>query len=283
MLALVVGSATHSFELMLSAFILGLALGALWIRRRADRSVDSIRSLGLVQWCMGLLALATLPLYVSSFEWISSLLSTFARNDAGYTGFTIAKYALCLIIMLPATLCAGMTLPLITRTLMANGSGERAIGAVYAWNTLGSILGVMLGGLVLLPVIGLKPMLIVAAVVDTGIGVLLLSQSRCRHPQASLSGSRCSRRSGRVHRVDCRIACGWTPTCSPAECIALERCCSRTTGTCCFTGTAAPPPSRVTRTKPAGWIYPGDEWKAGRVVAADVVSSPAAARRRRFP
>ena len=89
---------------MLSAFILGLALGALWIRRRADRSVDSIRSLGLVQWCMGLLALATLPLYVSSFEWISSLLATFARNDAGYTGFTIAKYAVCLIIMLPATL-----------------------------------------------------------------------------------------------------------------------------------------------------------------------------------
>ena len=32
MLALVLGSATHSFELMLSAFILGLALGAWWIR-----------------------------------------------------------------------------------------------------------------------------------------------------------------------------------------------------------------------------------------------------------
>jgi spermidine synthase len=183
MLALVVGSATHSFELMLSAFILGLALGALWIRRRADRSVDSIRSLGLVQWCMGLLALATLPLYVSSFEWISSLLSTFARNDAGYTGFTIAKYAVCLVIMLPATFCAGMTLPLITRTLMANGSGERAIGAVYAWNTMGSILGVMLGGLVLLPVIGLKPMLIVAAVVDTGIGVLLLHKAGASSPK----------------------------------------------------------------------------------------------------
>src|SRR6185369_2505884 len=31
MLSLVLGSATHSFELMLSAFILGLALGALWL------------------------------------------------------------------------------------------------------------------------------------------------------------------------------------------------------------------------------------------------------------
>jgi predicted membrane-bound spermidine synthase len=36
MLSLVLGSATHSFELMLSSFILGLALGGLWIRKRVD-------------------------------------------------------------------------------------------------------------------------------------------------------------------------------------------------------------------------------------------------------
>ena len=48
--------------------------------------------------------------------------------------------------MLPATFCAGMTLPLITRTLIRVGRGERAIGRVYAWNTLGSIVGVVLAG-----------------------------------------------------------------------------------------------------------------------------------------
>jgi spermidine synthase len=177
MLALVLGSATHSFELMLSAFILGLALGAWWIHSRADRQIDPFRRLGLVQCSMGLLALATLPLYVASFGWISSLLSTFARNDSGYVGFTLAKYGLCLIIMLPATFCAGMTLPLITRALLTKGSGERAIGSVYAWNTLGSIVGATTGGLILLPLIGLKPMLMTAAVIDFGIGILLLSRT----------------------------------------------------------------------------------------------------------
>ena len=177
MLALVLGSATHSFELMLSAFILGLAFGAWWIRSRADRLTSPIRTLGTVQWMMGLLALATLPLYVQSFGWVAALLSTFARNDAGYTGFTIARYGLCLAIMLPATFCAGMTLPLITRTLLAAGAGERAIGAVYAWNTLGSILGVAIGGLVLLPMIGLKAMLIAGATIDMGIGAVLLARA----------------------------------------------------------------------------------------------------------
>jgi spermidine synthase len=178
MLALVLGSATHSFELMLSAFILGLALGAWWIRSRADRLKSPLHTLGLVQWIMGTLALATLPLYVLSFEWTATLLATFARTDAGYNGFTLARYGLCLVVMLPATFCAGMTLPLLTQTLMKHGSGERAIGAVYGWNTLGSIIGVIAGGLVLLPVIGLKLMLIAGASLDMAIGVLLLWQAR---------------------------------------------------------------------------------------------------------
>lgn len=36
MLSLVLGSSTHSFELMLSAFIMGLAFGSLWIKRRIE-------------------------------------------------------------------------------------------------------------------------------------------------------------------------------------------------------------------------------------------------------
>ena len=36
MLSLVLGSSTHSFELMLAAFILGLALGGWWLRNRID-------------------------------------------------------------------------------------------------------------------------------------------------------------------------------------------------------------------------------------------------------
>src|SRR6266699_708955 len=40
MLSLVLGASTHSFELMLSAFILGLACGGYWVRRRIDSIAD---------------------------------------------------------------------------------------------------------------------------------------------------------------------------------------------------------------------------------------------------
>jgi spermidine synthase len=186
MLSLVFGSATHSFELMLSAFILGLGLGALWVSRRADRWPDPVRALGLVQCAMGALAIATLPLYMASFHWISSLIGVFAKTSAGYAGFTIARYGICLVVMLPATFCAGMTLPLITRILYHDGDNEAAIGEVYASNTAGSIVGVQLAGLALLPLLGVKLLVIAGAALDVAIGLVLLRVAfrRAVTPQA---------------------------------------------------------------------------------------------------
>jgi spermidine synthase len=180
MLSLVLGSATHSFELMLSAFILGLAIGAYWVRTRADRFADPLRALGVVQWLMGMAAIATLPLYLMSFEWMASFQQSLQRSDAAYSAFMVIRYAICLAVMLPATFCAGMTLPLITRTLIVAGAGERAVGAVYAINTFGSIVGVALAGLVLMPLLGLKMLLIAGALVDIGLGVLLLRPTLAR-------------------------------------------------------------------------------------------------------
>ncbi|HUX32870.1 MAG TPA: hypothetical protein VMV51_03290, partial [Gemmatimonadaceae bacterium] len=174
MLSLVLGAATHSFELMLSAFILGIALGAWWIRGRADALAHPMRTLGIVQWVMGTLAVATLPLYMASFDWMAALIKMFATTDAGYHGFVVARYLICLLIMLPATFCAGITLPLITKILIGDGAGERAIGAVYGVNTLGSIAGVILAGLILMPWLGLKLLLISGALVDIGLGIALL-------------------------------------------------------------------------------------------------------------
>jgi spermidine synthase len=174
MLSLVMGSSTHSFELMLSAFILGLALGAGWIRRRADRLGNPVRALALIQVTMGALALASLPVYLQSFGWTASLIQATARTEAGYELFTVARYLICLAIMLPATFCAGMTLPLLTRILMTGGAGERAIGTIYGVNTLGSIGGAALAGLVLLPLIGLKGALVLGGGLDMILGVLLL-------------------------------------------------------------------------------------------------------------
>jgi spermidine synthase len=174
MLSLVLGASTHSFELMLSTFILGLALGGLAVRRWVDRVASAERLLAGVQIAMGLLALATLPVYDASFGFMEYLMKGLARNEAGYLWFNLSGQLICALVMLPAAFCAGMTLPLLTGALLRRGEGERSIGRVYAANTLGAIAGVLLAVHLGLPLLGLKGTLIAGALVDAGAGLALL-------------------------------------------------------------------------------------------------------------
>jgi spermidine synthase len=174
MLSLVLGASTHSFELMLSTFILGLALGGLAVRRQVDTSRSPERLLGWVQVAMGLFALATLPLYNWTFDVMEALMRGLARTDTGYFFFNLSGQAVAALVMLPATFCAGMTLPLITGAMLRGGAGERAIGQVYAANTLGAIAGVLLAVHIGLPLLGIKGALLLGCAIDITLGLLLL-------------------------------------------------------------------------------------------------------------
>jgi len=175
MLTLVLGGSTHSFELMLAAFILGLALGGLYVRRRIQQLANPTRFLAYAQLLMGGFALATLPVYGESFEWMSFLLQALARTDQGYALFVVASSVIALLIMLPATFVAGTTLPLLTFILFNRGHGERTIGSVYAANTVGAILGVLAAVHLLMPAVGVKGVVVIGAGLDLALGVALLA------------------------------------------------------------------------------------------------------------
>jgi len=180
MLSLVLGASTHSFELMLATFIAGLALGGLAIRRRIDAFAEPVRALAIVQVAMGLAALATLPLYDATFTLMEALMQGLARSEAGYRLFNLAGALVAALVMMPATFCAGMTLPLLTAALLRRGRGEPAIGGAYAANTLGAIVGVLLAVHVGLPYLGLKSTLVGGALIDVALGFALLAHLRAR-------------------------------------------------------------------------------------------------------
>ncbi len=177
MLSLVLGASTHAFELMLSAFILGLALGSWWIRNRIETITHPLRFLGAVQISMGLLALGTIVGYNGTFDLMGALMQGLARNESGYWLFNLSSHAIAMAVMLPVTFCAGMTLPLITAMLVRTGFGERSIGHVYAANTIGAIIGVVAAVHFLLPLVGLKFTIGAGAALDLLLGIVLLQRS----------------------------------------------------------------------------------------------------------
>jgi spermidine synthase len=178
MLNLVMGSSTHAFELMLSAFIFGLAFGGLWIQRRIDRIALPVRFLAYLQIIMGLFALGTLLVYANTFAVMQLLVNTLSKTDTGYALFNLSSSAIAIAVMLPATFCAGMTLPLITFVLLREGCGERSIGSVYAANTVGAIIGVFFAVHLGMPLLGLKGLIVLGACCDISLGIFLMLRFR---------------------------------------------------------------------------------------------------------
>lgn len=169
------GTSMHSFELMLAAFILGLAFGGGWVRRRADRITDPIRVAAGAQILMGVFALLSLPAFANSFHWMAWFMQGLARTDQGYVFFSLASSAIAIAVMMPAAFFAGMTLPLFTTALLETGHGERSIGRVYAVNTLGAIVGVFAATHLLIPQLGLYSAIFIAAGLDIVLGFVLFA------------------------------------------------------------------------------------------------------------
>ncbi|MFV2057834.1 MAG: MFS transporter [Thiohalomonadales bacterium] len=173
MLNHVLSSSTHAFELMLSAFISGLALGGLWIHRRIQH-IDSVLYLGGFQIAMGIAALLSLIFFGYTIDITTWLLGILDKTDNGYILYNLASEGTAFLIMLPATFFAGTTLPLITYTLIKIQRSETSIGYVYSVNTLGAIVGILLVTHIGFTLLGLKGVILSGAFIDIVLGWAIL-------------------------------------------------------------------------------------------------------------
>jgi len=174
MLSMVLGSSVQSFELMLSAFILGLAIGSYIIKFRIDRLHSLFSTFSAIQILMGLFAILSLVLYNHTFNFMEWLLGAVQSDSGGYRIFTVSGLVISYAIMLPATICAGMTLPLLVKMAQNAGMGEQSTGKIFAADTAGGILGVILAFHFLMPQFGLKFLIIFAGILDVGLGIWFL-------------------------------------------------------------------------------------------------------------
>lgn len=174
MLSMVLGSSNHAFELMLSAFILGLAAGGWVLKGRIDKLHSIGVVLGIVQIIMAVLAVVSIAVYNQMFDFFAWGMSAVSRSSGGYGLFNIISHATAVMVMVPVAFCAGMTLPLITTALMAERQDKAVIGKVYALNTVGAIVGVLLASHVVMPTLGVKNVVLIGAAFDCAIGVLLI-------------------------------------------------------------------------------------------------------------
>ncbi len=138
------GSSQFTFSMVVAAFVLCIALGGLSVSSftRVPRAVLTIN-----MWV--LVALLTLLYFFlpQAPYWVFVLRSSFSNLDVAFTVYYLAGFAALLaVIGLPVVL-SGITIPLIFHHLRSEyGELGSLAGRLYGWNTVGSLLGALIGG-----------------------------------------------------------------------------------------------------------------------------------------
>lgn len=174
MLALSLGSSSHAFSIMLLTFITGIAAGS-WVVTRWRGLRRSLDAFGYAELALALTLILTVGFYVKIPHWFVQVASVLARQPQAYPLYEVAQGLICFLVMFVPTLCLGMTLPLATRAASHDVRHTgRSVGTVFAVNTVGTVLGAALTGLLLLPALGLARTFFLGIALNAALGVFTL-------------------------------------------------------------------------------------------------------------
>ena len=171
-LIMVVGGSTYAFTLILLVFLLGIGLGSIIVARRSAPRLDTAASAALAQ---GITGVGAALLFVFFGFLPSYIIAVFQIADLGAAArLFLMGVAVGAVVLIPA-IGMGMTFPLLTDLTAREREARGAdIGAAYALNTIGSILGAVLTGFVLIVALGTQTTLRLGLIVN-GIAALALA------------------------------------------------------------------------------------------------------------
>jgi spermidine synthase len=222
LLGLVFGHTVFAITTVLSAFMAGLGVGSYLFGKVADRHAHPLRLYGLLEVGIGVYALLT-PMLLSKAE--AFYIPLYRSLELSFFAFSLAQFLVIFLILLVPTTLMGATLPVLSRFFVheiVSLGGQ--VGRLYAFNTFGAVLGAYLAGFHLLPTLGIRISLLLAAVGNIGIGALVvvfdrhLSQLGFQVSVSSPPGDRGARgQRGRGDEGDAPLHLGYPLSASPPQ------------------------------------------------------------------
>ena len=169
-LTLSLGTTTYAFAVVLAVFLLGIALGGLVANRVLASPRLAVGFFTVAPAAIGFLSLAILPVFDRLPELFVALT---ARGGGWVHGLFVQTLVAGLPLLLP-TLLSGAAFPIAVGIDRSASSAGRSAGDVYGANTFGAILGSWGAGFVLIPVLGLRNGIALAAALPILATCLLL-------------------------------------------------------------------------------------------------------------
>ena len=187
-LALIIGTTTYAFSVMLAVFLAGIAAGSWWMTRRYPTLKNPLRLLLAIQAAMAIWVLAS-PLLVNALPYI--FLQGLWAFGITWTTSVVLKCVLCVLLLFPLTFAMGAVFPLgINLAFTRPERLAREVGDLYSINTAGGILGAFIAGFAVIPFLGVERGIALTALLHLiTVAILLLNSKDAREvlrPQARI-------------------------------------------------------------------------------------------------
>jgi spermidine synthase len=169
-LGLVFGNTTTSISIVLASFMLGLALGSWAAGRTLHRISNPMRAYAFLEFGIGLFALC--------FPFLTGIADTiFAATISTETSTAISmatRVILAFFLLLVPTCLMGATLPFLTDFFHRSPRHTQSwkVGLLYATNTLGAALGIVLAGFLLIELVGVSATTLIAAAMNMIVALI---------------------------------------------------------------------------------------------------------------
>jgi len=173
LLALILGPSVYALGIVLFVFLLGIAAGAL-LCTSVLKKFDAKEVLPMVFLLLGFSVAwsgALFGILPYLFVWLVAWIQPQVEN------LHFIELFLCVITIVPPALLHGLLLPLLISGYPTTEVQGRSAAWVLSCNTLGAISGAAMTGLILVPYVGLLPVLLTALVFDVLLGIYLLFQT----------------------------------------------------------------------------------------------------------
>jgi len=169
-LGLLFGNTTTSISIVLGSFMLGLALGSWGAGRFLHRINNPMRAYAYIELGIGIFALC-----FPSLSQLTDYIFTIAVSTESSNAFSVfARAILAFTLLLLPTTFMGATLPLLTDFFRRSPRHTQSwkVGLLYAANTLGAAIGIILAGVMLIELLGVFATTLVAALLNFSIAFI---------------------------------------------------------------------------------------------------------------
>jgi spermidine synthase len=177
-LTVLLGNSIYAFSSLLGAYLVGIGLGSTLVASRIAKLRSPLAWLGALEVGVGVLGAASVATFLGLGllerpEWKPSYAVLYGLDD--FVWLAVEAVA----IVLPVTVLLGAIFPLACSLVEpdddAIGGG---VGRVYGVNTVGGILGSLLGGFVLIPLVGTGRSILLVSATSVAIGAAVLLRAR---------------------------------------------------------------------------------------------------------